>query len=274
VISTQAWAEPKSSESYLEKLSTPDLMQTDPLAHLPYDGKPFCGPVAASNAMVWLAKNGFPRLAPTASESAFGPAAQGAIARELGLYMGTSSDHGTGPKAFIRGIEKYINAKNYQIEKIQFQGFRKVGSPYATDKDRPELDWIKSGLVGPTGVWLELGWYKRQTGTDVFSRFDGHYLTVVGFGKDAEGTLNPHVLIVHDPSVTSGIKPHDDYLILKKMISGTLITGRKNPQKKDASTFQYVVSGLSMRPGADLAVIEGAIVLRLKPDARSQVQAP
>ncbi len=51
--------------TYLTKVeTTPDLRQSLPDAKLPFGGVPYCGPVAVSNSMVWLSRNGFERLAP------------------------------------------------------------------------------------------------------------------------------------------------------------------------------------------------------------------
>jgi hypothetical protein len=57
-------------DSYLIKVdTTPDLRQSLAAAHLPYGGDPYCGPVAVSNSLVWLSRNGFnpPRVRPEAT---------------------------------------------------------------------------------------------------------------------------------------------------------------------------------------------------------------
>jgi hypothetical protein len=46
---------------------TPDLMQSLPAAALPEGGIAHCGPVAVSNSLVWLARHGYPQLAPGAT---------------------------------------------------------------------------------------------------------------------------------------------------------------------------------------------------------------
>ena len=38
--------------------ATPDLMQSRPEWKLPADEMTYCGPVAVSNSMIWLSKNG------------------------------------------------------------------------------------------------------------------------------------------------------------------------------------------------------------------------
>ena len=88
----------------LEKLEdTPDLMQSLPQAGLPWGGLAHCGPVAASNSIVWLAKHGFDQLLVPFEATAAG---QGKLARLLGSkkYMHTTEHNGTDVDNFKRGI--------------------------------------------------------------------------------------------------------------------------------------------------------------------------
>src|SRR6266496_1521053 len=62
---------------YLDKVgATPNLMQSLPEAKLPWNGAPHCGPVAVSNSMIWLGKNGYERLSLPGAEK---PEVQGQL---------------------------------------------------------------------------------------------------------------------------------------------------------------------------------------------------
>jgi hypothetical protein len=63
VLAAPAAAQPADFLSKVE--SMPDFLQTDKDGEFVKGGTRYCAPVAASNALIWLSRNGYPKLAPT-----------------------------------------------------------------------------------------------------------------------------------------------------------------------------------------------------------------
>ena len=174
--------------------------------------------------------------------------------------LGTDPNAGTGPGAVLRGIEKYVVRHGYQCTTMEYKGwdrFRNREEEFVT-ADRPDLAWIKKGILDPHGtVWLIVGWY-AQTADSQWKRTGGHWVTMVGF--DAS---HPNILLIHNPGTRgNGDQPDDpaqDVIYLKPVAAGTLVTG--HGPDLDASG-RYQLSGSALPMGRDtVAFLDAAIVM-------------
>jgi hypothetical protein len=245
----------------IEKLdSTADLTQTDPNAGLPNGGKSHCGPVAVSNSLLWLADNGFDNLAPILADRR---KVQFEIARALGSkhYMNTNVKRGTGASGVLEGVGRYIEDNGYEYRYLKYQGWRNHPSRFGLGVAVPELDWLKSGVRGNSGVWLNVGWYKYDSSNDEYVRIGGHWVTLVGYGVDENGRCGPAILIIHDPAPRCGKDPHE-YVQMKLMNSGRL-TGKSSGLPRQAKGYYIMAGGMHVRKGADFGILDGAVVLKM-----------
>ena len=248
---------------YIEKThSIPDLLQTDKRAELPGGGTQYCGPVAVGNSLMWLDFNGFPSLVEN-SGSKFHD--QIKLVKLLGSkgYMDTSLKNGTGTTKLMRGLRKYVQDRGYGIEQLEYQGWRKHPKEMKTKSSIPQLSWIKHGILGNGAVWLNVGWYKHNPSKDEYTRIGGHWVTLVGFGKDERGKSNRNLLILHDPSSRAGKTFKNEYAIVNKIHSGALV-GKKFGLPRKAAGYYKLGGGMHIKKKADVAIIDGAISLKLK----------
>lgn len=282
VMSSILWAGVSQAQPavYLDKLSTPDLTQTDPRGHFAQIGKNYCAPVAVSNSLVWLSRHGFEGLLPGAEDTKQ-PNALNASAeakdqilaeRQIALvktlsspaYMNTRADEGTEVSDVLRGLKKYILQKGYSIKSLGYQGFRLTDPEFDTGYRYPRLSLIKQGITGKSGVWLNTGWYKYKPETDTYVRLGGHWVTLVGYGINASNSPSPDILIVHNPSPLAGLTFHNDFLQLVRINSGVLVSHKGiYGFPRPAAGFYKIVSGLPAIPQCNTAILEGALVLEL-----------
>jgi hypothetical protein len=301
LLAPPAWSLP---DSYTEKvLSTPDLYQGERQARLPGGGRGYCAPVAVSNSFVWFTNNGFADLLPTISGR---PMTQAQLAGLLGMgkYMNTSLKNGTSPAELMHGVNLFLTERGAEIEMLAYQGWRAHQEQFSTGHLVPDLKWIKEGLLGNSGVWLNLGWYKFDPKEKTYTRVGGHWVTLVGYGIDENAMPAPNVLIVHDPAVRaqklqvtapgqgqdlsgttledgSGQQgsvryvavPSQDRLRLEPIREGALVNAKPGIQIPAAGYFKVLGAG-SIINGADTAILDGVVVLRLKPQSRINPVSP
>lgn len=250
---------------YTEKIhSIPDLMQSDKRADFPGGGTQYCCLVAVGNSLMWLDSNGFPDLVEN-SGSLFDDEVK--LVKLLGskAYMDTSLVNGTGTTKLMRGIKKYVQGRGYEIEQLEYQGWRKHPKEMKTKFPIPRLSWIKEGIVGNGAVWLNVGWYKYDSSEDKYMRIAGHWVTLVGYGKDENGSINPNTLILHDPSPRAGKHFSNEYATVSKIRNGTL-TGEWLGLPRSAVGYYKLGGGMHIKKQADVAIIDGAIALKLRPE--------
>ncbi len=258
---------------YLDKVSaTPDLTQTDPRSNFGGGGKNYCAPVAVSNSFVWLSEHGYPKLLPAswATLSKFPEKEQLlykqiALAKTLGSheYMDTQAEEGTFVDNVLLGIKKYVLDKGYSIRRLEYQGFRSSLHEFDTGSRRPRLAWLKQGLLGNSGVWLHIGWYRFKSESRTYVRTGGHWVTLVGYGVDEKNQTANNILIIHNPASKSGASFHNDFCRLESidgvLVNRTPLLGFPRP----ALGFYKIVSGLPPFTECDTAILEGGVVLEL-----------
>ncbi len=244
----------------------PDLCQTDPDGRFPGNGRDLCGPVAVANSLMYLTNHGFPRLrTPAATDKE----AQIALVHRLaaGGSMDTVERNGTSPPRLMAGVGAFVAQAGYQVVRLEQQGWRGGTKQFPALCEIPCIDWIKEGLSTPGGaVWLNVGWYRAPAGTNEYRRFAGHWVTVVGYGKDQRGAADPLMLLIHDPAPRTGTTPHTQWVKLSVIDQGTLqrdlSPGRIH--RREAKGFFEMKGEMKLKSGADAAILDVAVVLVIR----------
>ena len=219
----------------------PDFTQTDLQGSHIGDGQQFCGPVAVSNSIVWLSN--FKGEQVKLIEKLASPG-----------YMNTSLQNGTGTAGLMNGIDRIARELFKSYKRLEYQGWRKHPKRFSSAIKTPQLEWIKNGISSDSSVWLNIGWYKYDNWQKKYERIGGHWVTVVGHDRD--------VLVLHDPSPRAGKAFSNEYVQVHRLSSGTL-TGKKAGLPISATGFYSLDEGMHLKSGADLAIIDGAVILEL-----------
>ena len=258
-------AEPDYPPFFTDNIDqTPDFTQSDERARFPNRGFYLCGLVAASNSLMWLAANGYPDLVDNTGD-AFQD--QVKLVRTLGLpaYTATQPSVGTSARQLMRGVRNYVHDRGYAVRRLEHRGWYR-------DRQRnrenlvPELDWIKRGMLNKGAVWLSVGFYKYDRSSNRYRRTlaDGHWVTLVGYGKTRPGAHDPNALMIHDPSPVAGTSFSTDYVTARQMTSGLVFDPRSRGRPASAC---YQLLGMKIPKTADVAILEAAVVLQLEPPA-------
>lgn len=245
----------------LEKMgSTPDLKQTDPAAHLPDGGVAYCGPVAASNSLAWLASHGYENLLPR-EHGRKGSEADLANLIGSAKYMDTTYKCGTSPAEVLLGLSRYVKDCGYSYQRLEYEGWRNDSSEFQTGVTVPDLNWIKGGLVGDSAIILNIGWYKFDAKKNQYRRIGGHWVTLVGYGVDEKGKIDPNVIVIHDPAARLQISPGHGVVHIEKISGGTLV---QCDGTHSARGFFKMARGMLIDRRASCGIMDGAIVLKMQ----------
>ena len=237
-----------------EKGELPDLCQTDPKGEFAGGGKSFCGPVAVSNSLMAM----FRRDLEWEDRSQYDLVNLLASPR----FMNTHAVKGTGANALMQGVKTFLSRREVKDFSIKFQGWRPHWNEFRTGHDCPKLDWMRGTLAAGGAVWLNVGWYRAGEDEGEYRRISGHWVTAVGYGQDAEGKPNPAILVIHDPAPRSGLGTVRHHLVLEQLQSGKL-TGLCRNLPRRARGLYVIRDGIHLKRGADHAIIDGAVALRL-----------
>jgi hypothetical protein len=231
----------------------PDLTQTDPELGAPAGGESHCGPVAASNALFWLGRNGFERLLP---EGASDKQRQILLVRALASrqFMGTSAHSGTSASGVLKGLDLYLRAKGHRFQRLEYQGWRAHQLRYSTGVRVPEPGFLQAGLADKGIALINVGWYRPGKKPDVYRRRGGHWLTVV--------SVEGEVLVLHDPAPWSGSEPRAHRVRAEPLADGWLI-GEDGPFPSRG--FRVLGGEMEVKRPGEVAIIDGAVVLVVKP---------
>ena len=249
----------------------PDLTQTAKDAKLPGEGKTYCGPVAASNALVWLACERFPQLTPTEAGPRDPRNAQIEIAKVLGSrpFMNTSLEGGTGVNGVVQGLTRYVAERGFE-HTFTHQGWRKPPQGYASDGERIEPQWLRAQLKPNSIVLLNIGWYERTPGSTgdgdgtaaEYNRYSGHWITLIGYGVDADGKSDADVLILHDSAPRAGPEGKPTYARLKPM-QGKLTGSTRGLPRRAEGTWH--LEGMHRPSRAAAAIVDAVVCVEIKP---------
>jgi hypothetical protein len=221
------------------------------------DGRYFCGPVAASNYLMWLGKKGYNSLIEGQT--------QAEIIKKLAIDMNTNNE-GTSTYDFCHGLQKYFKDHNVSFKKIYYQGWRNAGE-FSSGNQHPSKDVIISALKNDNPVWINVGWYnKKIIDNKVFyERYNGHWMAVVGYGYD--GTKrNQDYIILHDSAKRAGTTFQNDFVKMELLSKGELKSAEgKNYKNLPCSAKNYfkLTDGLHLHKNADTGIMDGLIVLEL-----------
>ena len=265
LVATPPPKEPPPSRSEERLGRTPDLTATNSEAALPFGGNHYGAPVAASNALVWLARaRKYDRLLPGGET---GARPQGRLAGKLGSrgYMDTEVNRQTGTPAVLKGLVKLLAEKEYAAH-YGYQGWRKVKKKYRAGWPWPDLDWVKGSLRGNSLVLLNVGWYRHEVGKDVYKRSGGHWVTLVGYGVDERGKADAGILLIHDPSPRAGMEPAVEYVRIEAIESGRLAGNSSMPKGSNSAVGFYRLGGgmhINSERG-DVCILDGVVAVSLE----------
>jgi hypothetical protein len=257
-------------QPYLGKMSSlPDYLQTDPAyGGLPENGRMYCGPVAVANSIMWLDEHGYDRLVPDTADR---KKDQFELISLLGssVYMDTAPESGTSLGGFLNGVHRYVLDRGYPHAQLAYQGWRDHGTAFGTGVVVPDLTWTKAGIRGTASAWLNIGWYTYDPESDEYTRRDGHWVTLAGYGQD-DRLENPTYLVIHDPAWGTGTSIRNHYLLLERIEGGTLV-GPYRGLPHDATGYYQVIrrttletAGMwerTVRAGATIGILDGVAVL-------------
>ncbi|MBK7582707.1 MAG: hypothetical protein IPI67_21235 [Myxococcales bacterium] len=236
----------------------PDLTQTDPALGVSGGGEAWCGPVAMSNALMWLAENGRETLVPTGESER---ARHLELVRKLGSgrYMGTTPNGGTGVKNVLQGLHAFMRDSGWGYKRLAYQGWRGHPVRFTTGVKSAELGFIEQALAQGGIAVIHAGWYTpAKYGGDFYRRHGGHWLTVVGSNIDENAEPTPDTLVVHDPAPYAGAEGARHFVKLTRLESGWLMA---EDGAFPAKGFTRLEGGMKIKKDGDLAVLDGAIVL-------------
>jgi len=247
----------------------PDFCQTNPEGRFPEQGAYFCGPVAVSNSLVALARNGFPKLRPNASGD---HEAQIKLIHQLASsgYINTVGKHGTNPPRLMLGVKRFIEECGYQIERLEQQGWMASTSEFPALRKAPSLEWIRQTFQSErSAVWLNVGWYTVDRETGTYRRFAGHWVTLVGYGKDQNGQEDSATIMIHDPSPRTGTTPVTQHIKLVPLKTGILERNLSptHQVRQKAEGFFEMKGEMRLKTGADAAILDAAVVLVIRDDS-------
>jgi len=231
--------------------SIPDYYQrSDRFGGFPYDGRAYCGPVSASNAVMWLYRSRYPGLLETSGNAVRD---QYELINLLGSeeYFNTDKD-GTNPWQVCEGLRKFFDNRSLKNVKIEYHGWRFVDSKFRTGDTVPNLETIKERLRSRDAVLLNYGWYKHDPQKDEYTRTGGHWVTLTGFGHDGI-KANPRALIINDPDMRVR---STNYIVTSQIESGTL-KGQLQGLPRKAQGFHKFKS-----TSMGIGIIDGAVVIR------------
>jgi hypothetical protein len=241
--------------SFLPGHDIPDLVQTDPGGGFAAGGKSYCGPVAVSNSLVAMFRDELERRGITQFDLVNRLASVG--------YMNTHVDKGTHVNHMIRGVQRFLREQGVNHYYLRYQGCRPHEQNFSAGFRKPRLGWIRSALAAGGTAWLNVGWYTHDGDSDTYHRKGGHWVTAVGFGEDERGNRNPDILVIHDPAPRSGRDPRREFVLMRRVDSGSMNGTVKNLTIEAQGIFR-MIGGMHIKSTADVALLDGAVVLRLE----------
>jgi hypothetical protein len=216
----------------------------------PGGGTVWCGPSSTSNALIWLAGNGYPDLRAYSGDE---KKDQHDIISALGSPDYMNCTGGVAPAQLCSGLKRYVLDKGYGFDSLLCQGWRPVGDEFKSGGATVDLDWVKGGILRENVVVINVGWYTFDSATDTYSRNGGHWMTVVGYGHDGN-EADPLCLVVHDPGTRTSLH---DYRPFERITSGR-VTGASGLPSIAAGMYRYP------RQNGLFGILDAAVILDIK----------
>jgi len=232
---------------------TPDLCQTDEAFRaLPYGGIYSCGPTAFANVLIAMDRRGYEDLV-------FGDVRAKDDQRALLLKLGArpfleTTKHGIGPLSAMKGIRRFVVERGYRAD-LEFQGWRS-GGEFSTSRF-VDLARLREAVTGDSSVVINVGWYQYDPAEDLYSRFGGHYMTLVGFRQEGDR----FTYLVHDPASRSGPGKVTHEARLVPIPTGRLAPWKSYGQREAEGHF--LIEGIVLKRTVDAAILDGAIRLTI-----------
>ncbi|NLW31477.1 MAG: hypothetical protein GXY77_08490 [Fibrobacter sp.] len=228
-VTKQVKAHRFSSPDYKRISSIPDYYQKENrFGTYPLNGSMHCGPVAVSNSLIWLSKNGVASLVPSSGDDLLD---QHNIIEKLASkeYMNTRSI-GSTVQDLCRGLKKYLDEKAIE-GLLLFEGMYTVTDKFRGDT-RPDLDRIIKHTKGLRAAWLNIGWYRYDPDTNEYRKTGGHWVTLSGYKNENSSDI----LIINDPATK---ERQMEYLEIEPIIDGTIINGNRNFPVNASGFFRF-----------------------------------
>lgn len=258
LFSENLWALPDSNTQNVNKI--PNICQTCFPKLIDWGGKPHCAPAAISNSLVWLASLGLSELQPFQGKDH--NLSQAQLVQKLGLMMETDSESGTSPYRALNGLKKYLDERKVKFKRLAGAGWRDLPDFAVKDQQQTTLQWIQEGTLKKNSVWILIGWFRYEEKTDSYTIFDGHWMTVVGYGKDRKGQLNKNIIILHDPAERAERIAY--YATVTALKHGTLLGREKKYYPRTATGELSLTGDYIMKPTASHGLIQGAYRLEIE----------
>ena len=258
---TPSWALP---EYFLDKVdAVPQICQSCMPKEIKWGGRPHCAAAAIAESLLWLAENGYPSVQPFQS----GDVAVDRIhlVAALGEWMGTTATEGTSPRQALSGLRDFLSKQKVSYRGIKAVGWRSVPEFVSVQEQNTSLSWIKEGTLGNSSVWILVGWYRYSAEKGEYDLLDGHWLNVVGYGKNRAGKLDRDVLVVKDSAERSASQ-NKYYVRVEELKAGTLVDSSGTFSKylpRPAAGSLSLSGELIFKAQATHAIVQGAYRLEM-----------
>jgi hypothetical protein len=124
---------------------------------LPGDGSSYCAPTSTADNMVWLARNGFPQLAPALDQQNRTQLENANLVLSLAGLFGTTPASGTLNSNVVAGLIEYMRLKGFAATDFTCT-IAGTGYPIAI----PTLNYLSSANQGLSTVLLTIQWYNTN----------------------------------------------------------------------------------------------------------------
>jgi len=252
-----AWRPRNYPTVFIDRIhEIPDLYQVSRRLGHQGGGYFHCVPTAISNSLMWLANQGYAKLA---FDRPGQDRAHWELARLLASpeYMGTDARSGTLITDTMQGIKRFIGECGYDLVNLETQGLP-FNREFTHWNQPSSLTFIKSGLMGDSAIWLTVGYYEREG--DALFRRAGHLVTVTGYGRNKRGDRDPNVLVINDPA--DGERNIMAYVQTDTLPAETYLAHGRH--RFSLADFLILGDGYPTGPDGLLAVVEVAIHLEIR----------
>lgn len=227
-----------SNTAYINQI--PDFTQSHISGWQHRKGSQYCGPVAVSNSLYWLAEM---------------KGSQQNLIKQLASarYMDTDITKGTRTTQLLDGVHSMAIDLLGGYASLEYQGWKLHPAIFSTGIEVPDIRWFTQGVTQDSAVWLNVGWYKYDRQRNLYYRVGGHWVTLVGY--------DGNILILHDPAPRAGQSFANEY-VHTAMIGNGALAGRVAGLPRPARGYLLLGKGMHIKSNADVGIVDGAIRFR------------